>query len=112
MGQDACLIRATNQCPKFFLYVFRSVPLIQQVESLMIGSTFRRINVGQIQTFWICVPPKVEQEAIVTFLDKKTEQIDKLIGSVELAIERLQEYRAALINAAVTGKIDVRKAIA
>jgi len=30
---------------------------------------------------------------------------------VEEAVERLQEYRTALITAAVTGKIDVRTAL-
>jgi hypothetical protein len=30
---------------------------------------------------------------------------------VEEAVERLQEYRTALITAAVTGKIDVGKAV-
>jgi hypothetical protein len=29
------------------------------------------------------------------------------VGKVEEAVERLQEYRTALITAAVTGKIDV-----
>ena len=33
---------------------------------------------------------------------------DALVGKVEAAVERLQEYRTALITAAVTGKIDVR----
>ena len=33
-----------------------------------------------------------------------------MIDKVETAIERLREYRTALITAAVTGKIDVRKA--
>ena len=32
-----------------------------------------------------------------------------MIAKVEAAIERLQEYRTALITAAVTGKIDVRR---
>ncbi len=35
-------------------------------------------------------------------------KLDALVGKVELAVERLQEYRTALITAAVTGKIDVR----
>lgn len=30
------------------------------------------------------------------------------MGKVEATVERLQEYRTALITAAVTGKIDVR----
>ena len=33
---------------------------------------------------------------------------DALVGKVEEAVERWQEYRTALITAAVTGKIDVR----
>ena len=33
---------------------------------------------------------------------------DVLVRKVEEAVERLQEYRTALITAAVTGKIDVR----
>ena len=31
-----------------------------------------------------------------------------MVAKVKIAIERLQEYRTALITAAVTGKIDVR----
>ncbi len=31
-----------------------------------------------------------------------------MVAKVETAIERLQEYRTALVTAAVTGKIDVR----
>ena len=53
-------------------------------------------------------PPLAEQEAIAAFLDHETASIDELTNQVERAIERLQEYRLALITAAVTGKIDVR----
>ena len=54
-------------------------------------------------------PPLAEQEAIAAFLDKETARIDGLTSQVERAIKRLQEYRTALITAAVTGKIDVRE---
>ena len=47
---------------------------------------------------------------IVDFLEDATHQIDQLITKVEAAIDRLQEYRTALITAAVTGKINVRLA--
>ena len=108
MGQDVCLIRSKVQVPKYVLYLFRSAALTEQVESLMIGSTFRRINVGQIKSFWVCVPPKGEQRAIADYLDRETNKIDRMVAKVEEAIERLWEYRTALITAAVTGKIDVR----
>ena len=50
-----------------------------------------------------------EQAAIAAYLDEETAKLDALVGKVEGAVERLQEYRTALIiTAAVTGKIDVR----
>src|SRR5947209_2923484 len=42
-------------------------------------------------------------------LDRESAKIDLLVAKVEQAIECLQEYRTALITAAVTGKIDVRQ---
>lgn len=54
------------------------------------------------------VPLLPEQTAIATFLDREIAKIDQLVTKVEAAIARLQEYRTALITAAVTGKIDVR----
>jgi len=58
-----------------------------------------------------CFPPLSEQRAIAAFIDRETAKIDALIAKVREAIERLKEHRTALISAAVTGKIDVRKAV-
>ena len=52
-----------------------------------------------------------EQSAIANFLDRETAKIDRMVAKVEAAIDRLREYRTALITAAVTGKIDVREAL-
>jgi len=65
------------------------------------------ISEGYQSTLPILLPPPAEQHAIADFLDRETGKIDRLAAKVEEAIERLQEYRAALITAAVTGKIDV-----
>jgi type I restriction enzyme S subunit len=53
-------------------------------------------------------PPLAEQKLICSFLDRETSLLDQLTNRVEAAMERLTEYRQALINSAVTGKIDVR----
>ena len=53
-------------------------------------------------------PPIEDQKAIADFLDQETAKIDVLIAKVQESIDRLKEYRTALISAAVTGKIDVR----
>lgn len=59
----------------------------------------------------VALPPLEEQTSIVAYLDRETAKIDRLVAKVETAITRLQEYRSALITAAVTGKIDVREAL-
>lgn len=66
------------------------------------------ISSTSIRELPIAVPPLPEQHAISDYLDRETANIDRMVEKVEAAIERLQEYRAALITAAVTGKIDVR----
>ena len=62
-----------------------------------------------IRELKIPVPPLPEQTAIAGYLDAETGKIDALVTKVEEALERLQEYRTALITAAVTGKIAVRE---
>ncbi len=54
-------------------------------------------------------PPFAEQQAIAAYLDDATGHLAEIVDEVEQAIERLNEYRTALITAAVTGKIDVRE---
>jgi restriction endonuclease S subunit len=65
----------------------------------------------QIGDAVICHPPQPEQIAISTYLDTEMTKLDALVAKVDEAVERLQEYRSALITSAVTGKIDVRKEI-
>lgn len=71
-----------------------------------------KINRSTLNELRLPVPPTPEQTAIAAYLDRETAKIDRLTEKVDAAIARLQEYRTALITAAVTGKIDVREAVA
>ncbi|TVT71208.1 MAG: restriction endonuclease subunit S [Pseudomonas sp.] len=62
-------------------------------------------TVGGIQ---IGVPPSSEIAQILEFIDRQSSAFDSLISEAAKGVELLQERRAALISAAVTGKIDVR----
>lgn len=55
----------------------------------------------------ILLPKTEEQLMIVNFLDKEIEKIDKAIVKIDAQIEKLKEYRIALISEAVTGKIKI-----
>ena len=94
--------------PEYLLLVFRSMR--PEYDRLMMGSTHRTIYEADAASLHIPVPPLAEQRAIATCLHGGTEHIEALRGRAKTAIERLQEYCAALITAAVTGSIDVRGA--
>jgi type I restriction enzyme, S subunit len=68
------------------------------------------LAVDTVSALPIPVPPEPEQREIADYLDNETAKLDRMTEKVEAAIEKLREYRTALITAAVTGKIDVRKA--
>jgi type I restriction enzyme S subunit len=57
----------------------------------------------------IPMPPETEVEAILLRLRERLRKLDHLVRTVAANIERLCEYRQALLTAAVTGKIDVSK---
>ena len=61
--------------------------------------SFNRFQFDEIP---LLIPPFSEQEEIVSYLNKKMTQIDKLIKKIEQKIELLKEQRTSLINEAVT----------
>ena len=52
----------------------------------------------------ILLPPLIEQEQIILYLDKKTKVIDETISKEVRRIELLKEYKQSLISEVVTGK--------
>jgi type I restriction enzyme S subunit len=109
IGQDVVLIKSRRQNGRFLNYILHSGTMAAQLETLMVGSTFKRINVAEIRMLSVTCPPKDEQDEIVKFIDSETAKLDTLTAEAEHGIELLQERRTALISAAVTGQIDVRE---
>lgn len=56
----------------------------------------------------LMVPPLAEQVKLVEVIENHLVNLDGLTRDSEMIVELLQERRAALISAAVTGKMDVR----
>jgi type I restriction enzyme, S subunit len=100
--------------PHFVVYLLSSAPWLAWIDALCrVGGGFRmRISRTMLGNIRVPLPPFQEQVAIATYLDSETAKLDALVAKIKEAIERVQEYRTALITAAVTGKIDVRKAAA
>jgi len=97
---------------KFTLLAMMSDYFQVQLKWLSTGSTAEGLKASKLPLLRLVAPPLFEQVAIAAHLDAETAKLDALVANAEAAIERLQEYRTALITAAVTGKVDVRKAAA
>lgn len=110
MGQDVCLLRKSDpgQNSDFLQLILKSDFVMTQVDLLMVGSTFKRINVDDIRNIIVLFPPADEQRSIANFILENVTSLDGLIAEGHCAIGLLTERRSALISAAVTGKVDVR----
>jgi type I restriction enzyme, S subunit len=68
----------------------------------------KRIPEDFIKDFRAGIPPLPEQEKIIAYINEKNGHSQEQFNKASEAIEKLKEYRSALITLAVTGKIDVR----
>lgn len=113
MGQDVCLLRKRkySYSSDYLQYIIRSPIVIEQLKNLMVGSTFKRVNVEEIRGLTVPMPSTLEQGHVVQFLNVECGRLDALSLDVERGMALLRERRSALISAAVTGKVDVRQAV-
>lgn len=73
----------------------------------ILGATFRRLNLGTLGETPVPYPSLDEQQRIADAIAEAVAKIDKAIDVANRTVELARERRAALISAAVTGKIDV-----
>jgi type I restriction enzyme S subunit len=92
--------------PKYLLFTLKAMN--QHLQRLSLGATIQTIGMTDVRSLACAIPTIAEQKEIVAFLDREIEKIDRLTNKVEEVIDRLYEYRTAVITAAVTGKIDVQ----
>lgn len=93
-----------NHNPQYFGYLYRTPQYLAEFARRSKGIVPSRWRMytddfGQVLTL---LPPRVEQDCIVDFLDEKTAEIDTAIARKQRLIELLQEQNNLLINQAVT----------
>ena len=93
-----------------FLNQFLLTPIGRsQIELDARGSSASMVKISQehIKNWILPVPPLAEQRAIVAHIAAETAKIDALSQATQRTIDLLKERRAALIAAAVTGKLKI-----
>lgn len=89
----------------YFEYVYdkdHSAVVYPQIQQLKKGSIMDGLNSSLLKDFVLPVPPMDEQEAILTYLDARCGDIDKVVATQEKRIALLNEMKQSIITQAVT----------
>lgn len=92
---------------KYLAYLFLSTMWKSQLQSKVCGVKLYSISKKFLMSTSIILPPINEQKEIVKVLDGKCKTIEEVITIKKEKIEKLNEYKKALIYEYVTGKKEV-----
>lgn len=97
-----------DQNPIFHAYYLQAIETILKMMSD--AATLAILNQNSTKNVLMVCPLKDEQDTIAEIIDNLFYEVDLRISKIYRQIEFLQEYKTALINEAVTGKIMVTDA--
>jgi type I restriction enzyme S subunit len=107
--QRVARLRAKQGLTQQYLRLLLSSPLFDAYfNPILTGISVPHISPAQIAAFRFRLPPIEVQDSICRRLEAETIRIEGLSNALSLSAQSLKQYRAALISAAVTGKIDVQ----
>ena len=105
-GEQILLNPNKEKINSHYLY-FTSKVFLKELRKYATGIKVFRFNINDLKTIYNAVPPLSEQQQIVEYIETAMIKIANAISLKEQEIEKLKEYKATLINSAVTGKIKV-----
>lgn len=97
------------EVPRYVYWWTRSQSYREQIRGLAVGASdsMKTLSQQAFRGITLPVPPVPQQDAVAAQLDESAELTGALKAELQEAKVVLEERRAALISAAVTGQIDV-----
>lgn len=94
--------------PEFMNWLLNSTFVVAWVRAEALPAIGQvNLNPNRLGYLPVALPPRIEQERIVSFLESEVRELDAVRSAAVRTIALLKERRSALIAAAVTGQIDV-----
>ena len=93
----------------YYHHLFRCGICLPEIRRRSYGIMDMRLRLyfDRLGDMAVPVPPIEEQQAIVTYISRETRELEALCGATERTISLLNERRAAVTAAAVTGQMEV-----
>ncbi len=102
------LIKASPNAKKVlsdFLYLYTQSSLFEEWKNgIFDKATIENIGADKYAVLKVIVPPIVEQEQIIAFIQNESSEINLAISKARQEIAAIKEYREALVTDLVTGK--------
>jgi len=98
-----------NMSGRYLLHALRSPDAQAQISSRATGAGVKGLNIRDLRRVEIPAPDLARQQESARVLDEHQSSIDRLLREADQLTLGLTEYRDALINEAVTGKLDVAR---
>lgn len=96
----------TEVNPTFMFYAFQSHLVRQQVWGKAQHAVNQAsVNIRQLSTVSLHIPPLNEQEKIVEILEVQLPRLDAAVASVRAVREKAERFRRSLLHAAFTGAL-------
>jgi type I restriction enzyme S subunit len=93
----------------YLLWAMRSTSSQVQYTRHLVGMGVTHLNQSDFVDVVLPSPPLEEQIGIASTVTTQSLRMEEIEARTRDSLDRLREYRQALISAAVTGKIDVTK---
>ncbi|MBA3423068.1 MAG: restriction endonuclease subunit S [Rubrobacter sp.] len=107
VSQHVGLLRPRGLHPRWLAYSMFSPSSRDQLLGEQYGGTKQQLSLDELAELIIRVPPREQQEELISRLDQQVATVDRLRAKLQHQIELLTEHRQALITAAVTGGLEV-----
>ena len=105
-------LRRDLALPHWLAATLNSPRCYEQSQLFTRGATNQDLGLGRMKGIVLPVPPLSDQKAIAKQVIEIDDRIGRGIQAASREIELVTEYRTRLIADVVTGKLDVRKAVA
>lgn len=103
------IVLDSDENKRFIMYFLRNLAYRDVFLGLATGIRVRSCDLrwNKLAETVLALPSRKEQNMIVSYLDRKIYEIDKVISQKEKLISQLQEYKKSIIFEYVTGKKEV-----
>ena len=94
--------RSISSDQRFLFYAMQNHSFVSTIEAHSTGVSYPAIASSKISSFHIVFPDITEQRRIVSKLDAKCSQLDKVVEQTRVTIEEYKKLKQAIITEAVT----------